>query len=156
MGLLTGFQPAPINRADTTVMTTTPPAIIRGAETADIGIAALARTSFNLVLSPTVIKETRTMMVTAYSSTPEQTDDTPHTTASNTKVRPGIIATNDLPFGTRIQIPEMFGNEIFVVEDRMHRRKREWVDVWMSTTQEAVNLGIQKTEVVILAEGPNI
>ena len=46
-------------------------------------------------------KETRTIevWVTAYSSTPEETDDTPRITASGGEVRDGIVAANFLPFG---------------------------------------------------------
>lgn len=88
--------------------------------------------------------------VTAYSSTVDQTDDTPFITASNTKVRHGIVAANFLPFGAKIQIPETFGDKIFVVEDRMHRRKTNFVDVWMPTRQDAKNFGIKRTRIVVL------
>jgi 3D (Asp-Asp-Asp) domain-containing protein len=91
-----------------------------------------------------------TVWVTAYSSTPEETDATPHITASNTSVRDGILAANFLPFGTRVQIPSLFGDRIFTVEDRMHRRKTDFVDVWMSSKQEALEFGITRAEVVVV------
>ena len=94
--------------------------------------------------------KTLKVWVTAYSSTPEQTDDTPFTTASGKQVRDGIIATNFLPFGTLVKIPKLFGDKVFVVEDRMHERKKNFVDVWMSETEEAMKLGIQNTEIVVL------
>jgi len=94
----------------------------------------------------------RTVWVTAYSSTPEETDDTPFTTASMTRVRDGILAANFLEFGTRVQIPALFGDKVFVVEDRMHRRKTNFVDVWMPTKEDAINFGIHHTEIVILAK----
>lgn len=95
----------------------------------------------------------RTMWVTAYSSTPEETDDTPFVTASNTEVRHGVVATNDLPFGTKVRIPDVFGDEIFTVEDRMHRRKDNWIDIWMPTKTEALRFGIKKdATVVVIAE----
>src|SRR4030042_3654518 len=52
-------------------------------------------------------EEPRTIeaLVTAYSSTPEETDDTPFITASGNYVRPGVIAANFLPFGTQGQSP---------------------------------------------------
>ncbi|OGZ10478.1 MAG: hypothetical protein A3D67_03610 [Candidatus Lloydbacteria bacterium RIFCSPHIGHO2_02_FULL_51_22] len=91
------------------------------------------------------------MWLTAYSSTPEETDDTPFITATGNTVRDGIVATNFLPFGTRVQIPEVFGNKIFVVDDRMHPRKKDYMDVWMPTKQDALNLGIRRTKIVVLA-----
>lgn len=94
--------------------------------------------------------EVREVWVTAYSSTPEETDDTPFTTASGTEVRSGILAANFLPFGTKVQIPKLFGDRLFIVEDRMHRRKENFVDVWMSSKEEARKFGVSKTEIVVL------
>ena len=96
------------------------------------------------------LTEKRTVWVTAYSSTPEETDDTPFITASGTRVRDGIIATNFLPFNTRVKIPKLFGDKIFVVEDRMHERKTENVDVWMATKGAALKFGIARAEIVVL------
>ena len=67
-------------------------------------------------------KKIMVVLATAYSSTPDQTDATPFITAWNTRVRDGILAANFLPFGTLVKIPEVFGDKIFVVEDRMHQR----------------------------------
>ena len=93
------------------------------------------------------------MTITAYSSTYCQTDSTPFITASNSHVRWGIVANNFFPFGTRIRIPEYFGDEIFVVEDRMHWRKSNYhVDIWFHTKKEAINFGITRAYVEILAE----
>ena len=93
------------------------------------------------------------MIITAYSSTVCQTDSTPFITASNSWVRKGIVANNFFPFGTRIRIPEYFGNKIFVIEDRMHWRKsNEHIDIWFPSKQEAINFGITKAYVEILAD----
>ncbi|MBI2623489.1 MAG: 3D domain-containing protein [Candidatus Liptonbacteria bacterium] len=88
--------------------------------------------------------------MTAYSSTPEETDDTPFITAKGTFVRDGIIAANFLPFGTKVQIPSLFGDKIFVVEDRMHRRKTNNVDVWMPTKADALRFGAHRAEIAVL------
>ncbi|RJQ28755.1 hypothetical protein C4565_03300 [Candidatus Parcubacteria bacterium] len=96
------------------------------------------------------IVQSRKVWITAYSSTPEETDDTPFITAMGTTVRDGIIATNLLPFGTQVKIPELFGNKVFVVEDRMHSRKKNNVDIWMSSKQDALEFGIAYTDIVIL------
>lgn len=91
------------------------------------------------------------VIVTAYSSTVWQTDDDPFITASGTRVKEGIIANNMLPFGTEIRIPEYFGDKVFVVEDRMNRRKGPyWVDIWFATTQEAVDFGIREAYIEVL------
>jgi 3D (Asp-Asp-Asp) domain-containing protein len=92
-----------------------------------------------------------TVIITAYSSTVGQTDSTPFITASNTTVRDGIVANNLLPFGTRIRIPELYGDKIFIVEDRMHSRKGNYhVDIWFPTYEQAKEFGarIAKIEVV--------
>lgn len=90
------------------------------------------------------------VIVTAYSSTPEETDSTPFITASGKLVREGIIATNILPMGTKVRIPELFGNKIFVVEDRMHPRKKYVVDIWFPTKKEAINFGAKRAFIEVL------
>lgn len=90
--------------------------------------------------------------VTAYNSLPNQTDDTPFTTAANTHVRDGIVATNVLPFGTKVKIPELFGNKIFVVEDRMNRRYngQNRMDIWMADYATARAFGVQRDVLVVI------
>lgn len=103
-------------------------------------------------IEPRVLQRIK-MTITAYSSTPCQTDDTPFITASNSWVRDGIVANNYFPFGTRIRIPEYFGDKIFVIEDRMHWRKSDYqVDVWFPAKQQAINFGITKAYVEILED----
>jgi 3D (Asp-Asp-Asp) domain-containing protein len=90
------------------------------------------------------------VVVTAYSSTPEQTDDTPFITAAGTQVRDGIVAANFLPMGTKIKLPDLYGDRIFVVEDRMHPRKNYMVDIWFSTLGEAKEFGAKNTYIEVL------
>lgn len=89
--------------------------------------------------------------VTAYSSTPEETDSTPFITASGDRVEDGFVAANFLPFGTKIKIPEHFGDKIFTVKDRMHRRKTNSVDVWMATKERAKEFGRHQTKIIIIS-----
>ena len=89
-------------------------------------------------------------VITAYSSREEETDDTPLITAAGTKVRPGVVAANWLPLGAKIRIPALFGDQVFIVEDRMHVRMDGKVDVWFSTTDEALRFGTQVARVEIL------
>ncbi len=87
--------------------------------------------------------------VTAYSSTQDQTDDTPFITARGTQVRDGIIAANFLRFGTRVRFPNMFGEKEFTVEDRMHPRFSERADIWMETREEAKQFGIRRLKMEV-------
>jgi len=80
---------------------------------------------------------------TAYNSTPEQCDDTPFTTASGTPTRHGVVASNYFPIGTRIKIPDMYGDQIFIVEDRMNARYNKRMDIWMEEYNEARVFGYQ-------------
>jgi len=99
---------------------------------------------------PKVVKELP-VIITAYSSTESQTDDTPFITASGSYVRDGIVANNLLPFGTRIRIPEVYGDKIFVVEDRMNRKKGYYhVDVWLSSYWQAKSFGAKRTTIEVL------
>ncbi len=90
-------------------------------------------------------------VITAYTSTPGQTDDTPFIAATGKRVHDGMIAANGLPFGTRIKIPSLYGDKIFVVEDRMNRRYGLGrMDIWLDTTRaEAMKFGVKRVEVEI-------
>jgi 3D (Asp-Asp-Asp) domain-containing protein len=85
---------------------------------------------------------------TAYNSEISQCQGDPCITANGFNVcRHGIedtIATNRLPFGTKIRIPELFGDRIFIVRDRMNKRYYNRIDIWMLDKQEAVNFGIKR------------
>lgn len=90
------------------------------------------------------------MHVTAYSSSADETDSTPFITASGTRTRDGVVASNILPFGTRVRIPKLFGDKIFVVEDRMNSRFTDRVDLWMPSKWEALNFGKREAEIEIV------
>jgi 3D (Asp-Asp-Asp) domain-containing protein len=95
-------------------------------------------------------KRVVTATITAYSSETAQTDSTPYLTAAGTSVRHGIVAANWLPIGTQVRIPSIFGDRIFVVEDRMNKRHTNRLDVWFPTKWEAVSFGVHEAEVEIL------
>jgi len=99
---------------------------------------------------PKVVKKMQ-VLVTAYSSTRWETDDSPFITAAGTCVRDGIVANNKYPFGTRIRIPELYGDKIFVVEDRLHWTKKGYqIDIWFPSYQDAVNFGVKITYIEVL------
>jgi 3D (Asp-Asp-Asp) domain-containing protein len=95
---------------------------------------------------------TRKAWITAYSSSPDETDDTPFITAMGTATRDGVVATNFLPFGTKVKIPSLFGDKVFVVEDRMHPRKTNVLDIWMPNKQKALRFGASYTDIVVVNE----
>ena len=92
-----------------------------------------------------------TVPASAYSSTPDQTDDTPFITAMGTHVRDGVIAANFLPFGTVIKIPELYGEKTFVVEDRMNKRYQYKIDLWFATRQAAKEFGVKQVKIEIVS-----
>ncbi len=94
--------------------------------------------------------KTYAVFLSGYSSTPEQTDDTPFITASGSFVRSGVVAANFLPIGTLVKIPEVFGNRVFSVEDRMAERFKYHIDIWFENEEEAREFGKQKAKVEIL------
>ncbi len=102
----------------------------------------------NRIVEP--IKARMIVPITGYSSTPDQTDDTPFITASGAHVDDGIVAANFLPFNTRIKIPKLFGNKIFVVKDRMAKRFSDRVDIWFADRGSAIKFGLRHAEIVVL------
>ena len=97
------------------------------------------------------LKEIRkSIIVTAYSSTPDQTDSSPFITAMGSYVRDGIVAANFLKFGTKIRLPEIYGEKIFVVEDRMAKKNSHKVDVWMESRSVALQFGVKRLTLEIL------
>ena len=94
--------------------------------------------------------KTMKIVLTAYSSTPDQTDSTPFITASNSRVRDGVVAANFLAFGTKVKIPGIFGDKVFTVEDRMAKKHNDKIDIWFSERYLAKNFGIKSADVIIL------
>lgn len=92
----------------------------------------------------------RIVNITAYTSSVEETDDTPFETAMGTRTRNGVVAANFLPFGTKIKIPKLFGDKIFTVEDRMHTKYSDRVDIWVETKAEAYWIGLRTLEIIVL------
>ncbi len=74
----------------------------------------------------------------------------PAITASGTYAREGIVATNMFPFGTRIRIPSVFGNRVFVVEDTMSSIRNNTVDIFFVSQRDAINFGTTRAYVEIL------
>jgi 3D (Asp-Asp-Asp) domain-containing protein len=94
-----------------------------------------------------------TIPITAYTADPAQTDDTPCITASGLDVcernEENVVAANFLPIGTRVRIPEIYGDRVFYVEDRMNERYHYKMDVWMKEITDAKKFGVKYTTVEV-------
>jgi len=90
------------------------------------------------------------VVATAYSSTVDQCDANPFITASGVRVHDGTLAANFLKFGTRVKFPTLYGEKIFIVEDRMRDSARGKVDLWFPTRNDAIAFGVKRVQMVIL------
>ena len=54
--------------------------------------------------------------------------------------------------GPRESCAAKFDAQVFVVEDRMHRRFSDRVDIWMETKREAIIFGKVMAEIEIIEE----
>jgi 3D (Asp-Asp-Asp) domain-containing protein len=115
---------------------------------ADTTTTAATNSAAPLVVAPA--PKVLDLRITAYASVPDETDDTPFITANGTFVHDGIVATNLLPFGTQIMIPALFGDKVFIVEDRMAPYFKTSVDIWMPSVEKALFFGVHRAQIVIL------
>ncbi|MDO8495833.1 MAG: hypothetical protein Q7S43_00035 [bacterium] len=105
-----------------------------------------------------IVVSTHAVRATGYSSTPDQTDDTPFITASGAYVRDGIVAANfsidgrRVPFGTLVRIPEIYGEKVFVVEDRMNSRYTNNLDIWFPERNLAKEFGSKRVVIEVVEE----
>jgi len=91
------------------------------------------------------------LTVTAYSSSPDECSGDPFITASGEKVKDGTLAYNYLPFGTKVRFPEIFGEKVFTVTDRMASSKGKYIaDIWMPSKAEAKKWGAKILKMEIL------
>lgn len=94
-------------------------------------------------------KTVRYVLVTAYSSTIDQSDDTPFITANGKIVYDGLVAANFLKFGSEVRFPDHFGDKVFTVNDRMNKKYSDRIDVWMPTREQAIQFGTRYLKVEI-------
>lgn len=100
------------------------------------------------------VKSTSIHAITAYNSEIGQTDDSPCITANGFNVcQHGIedtLAANFLEFGTKVRVPELFGDKVFTIRDRMNKRYSNRLDVWMVRKIDAKTFGVQVAKIEVL------
>ncbi|MFZ4648546.1 MAG: hypothetical protein ACOYMB_02800 [Patescibacteria group bacterium] len=106
-------------------------------------------------IAPTYkVVRTSTHTMTAYNSEVGQTDDSPCITANGFNVcKHGVedtIAANFLKMGTKVRIPELFGDRVFTVRDRMNARHTARVDVWFKDRSAAMKFGVKVAKIEVL------
>lgn len=98
--------------------------------------------------------KTITVTATAYNSLVGQTDSTPCIPAMpkfdlckfyEENGFGNSIAANFLPLGTQVTFPDLYGDKIFVVRDRMNARYGYGrVDIWMHEKADAKAFGVKR------------
>ncbi len=100
-----------------------------------------------------------TAVMTAYSSEVAQTDNSPCIPADwkynlcehyEKYGEQDTIAANFLPLGTKVRFPDLYGDKVFTVRDRMNARYGDGRgDIWMPTRAEAKQFGVKKVTMEI-------
>lgn len=99
------------------------------------------------------LRRSRLLTVTAYSPRIGETDDSPNYTATNRRVRHGIVAVSrDLfkagwVFGKKVYIKD-YG--VFTIDDLMAKHKRNQIDIFMFDTDAALQFGKKRLEVHLI------
>ena len=100
------------------------------------------------------VKEAGKHVITAYNSEVGQTDDSPCITANGFNVcKHGVedtIAANFLKMGTKVKIPDLYGDRIFIVRDRMNPKHPDKVDIWMKDRASAIKFGVKIARIQVL------
>lgn len=131
----------------------------------------LAAARLHTTAGPPVLR----LKATAYNSLPSQTWGDPNITATGEQTRFGIIAASrdligsSLPYGSLVRIRDHggYGNGrgagafqdtldsqgLFIVEDTMHIRKQQQVDVWFPELNTALSWGVREIELEVVRYG---
>ncbi len=117
---------------------------------------------------------TYTLKSTAYNSHVSQTDSSPHITATGATTAFGVIAVSrdmleHIPYGSLVRLKDLGSyrssrgegkfqdvlnsQDLFIVEDTMHPRKLEQIDVWFPHESEALSWGVRKVELEVVRVG---
>ncbi|HTW96379.1 MAG TPA: hypothetical protein VMD74_01815 [Candidatus Methylomirabilis sp.] len=101
------------------------------------------------------VQYSRNIVLTAYNSEIGQTDDNPCITANGFNVcknaKEDTIAVNGMKFGTRVRFPDLYGEKVFVVRDRMNSRyDSSRADIWMISKADAKKFGVKLARMEVL------
>jgi 3D (Asp-Asp-Asp) domain-containing protein len=148
---------------------------LAGSKAAAQVVARQARSS--KAAAPVVARQTRSNAIvvrsTAYNSLAAQTDRTPHITATGARTRFGVVALSrdllrGIPYGSQVRITDLgqwgsgknrgqyngtLSEMLFVVEDTMHQRKRQQIDVWFPSYRAAVRWGVRQVRLEVVRYG---
>lgn len=108
-----------------------------------------------------------TVMMTSYNSLASQTDSTPFITSTGERTRLGIVAASrdlldgPLPYGTKLRVIRVSTQNascggwipegILEVQDTMHPRKTNQVDLWLPGLEEALQWGVCQARIEVVA-----
>lgn len=112
---------------------------------------------------------------TGYNSHVNQTDHSPNITATGARTHFGIIAVSrdllggHVPYGSLVRIRDLGSypsgrgagkfqslldsQGLFIVEDTMHPRKTNQIDVWFESYARALNWGVRQVEIDVVRYG---
>ncbi len=86
-------------------------------------------------------------VITAYSSSPDETDDDPFITASGRRVFDGLVACpRRYAFGTKFKI----NGRTYTCFDRLNQRFDDRFDIWMVSKHEALRFGRRRLLVQVV------
>lgn len=129
---------------------------------------------FSVKVGPTA-NPRYTLRATGYNSAVNQTDSTPFITATGARTKFGIVAVSrdllgdEFPYGSLVKLRDLGGyyngrgggafqalldqQGLFIVEDTMHARKTQQLDVWFPEYSTAVQWGVRRIEVELVRYG---
>jgi 3D (Asp-Asp-Asp) domain-containing protein len=120
-------------------------------------------------------RRTYTVRATGYNSLAAQTDSTPFITATGATTGVGIIAVSrdllaeDIPYGSLVRLRDLGtyysgrglgkhqdfldAQDLFIVEDTLHQRKENQIDVWFPQLSQARDWGVRQVELELVRYG---
>ena len=165
--LITAFSAPRSQPAESVSLHITPTAVVTS--------SARVLPEFHAVLQGPVANPRWILRATGYNSLESQTDSTPFIPATGARTRPGIVAVSRdllgtaLPYGSLVRIRDLgalntgngFGafqkmldaQQLFIVEDTMHARKTQQIDVWCEEYSTGIAWGVRKVEVALVRYG---
>lgn len=114
------------------------------------------------------------LRATGYNSMVSQTNSQPFVTATGARTQWGVIAVSrdllggEIPYGSLVRLRDLgsyhgaggygayqplLDQTLFMVEDTMHARKRQQVDLWFEHLHEARQWGVRRVEVEVVRYG---